>query len=529
MNTRKLFTQALCVLSCFFLMPEMQAQTKLWGHGATAGVADGEFQNAFVQSTTASGYSLTQWTALSVSENDGTVLPGAAYWVRNTTGLSQGAYANNMTVAASSTVNNGIALFDSDFMDNAGVVGAFGTGTSIAPHRGELISPRIDLTGATDSALTLSFHSYYRFFRITELSVSMSVDDGVTWTVVGDLTALQAGSTNNAVEGRVNVLIPGITTGVANLSQCRLKYSFEGNYYYSIIDDITISMAPEYNMEIGVADADAPTYFSIGNVLRMGGEFVESYWNIDFNTPTGWSWGAKVVNKGYRDILPSANPRLICHIDAEDLATGIVTPNVYMDTIITTDTIFSNNPNGTAIEKDMVAADMDFIRLQLPGKRISYTVRYWVEHDNVDGSTTNDTTEYNFVIESNLPSAVNSRAENQYSSKARLSNNDNRVFARTSIFPGGSPHSSFEYGSVYYFPTGLTDAVSIDSIDFRYRLANGFSGAATQTIFVNMYQYQDGTNGGAANGFITGDELTLVGINTATLTGLGTAGGVAAG
>lgn len=60
-------------------------------------------------------------------------------------------------------------------------------------------------------------------------------------------------------------------------------------------------------------------------------------------------------------------------------------------------------------------------------------------------------------------------------------------------------------------------------------MANGFSGAASQTIFANVYHFQDGTNGGVANGFITGDELTLVGINTATLTGLGTAAGVPAG
>lgn len=529
MNTRKLFTQALCLLSCFFLAPQLQAQTKLWGHGTTNGAADAEFQNTFLQSNAGFPYSTTQWTAQSISENDGTVTPGAAYWTRTTTGLSQGGYATNMVPASSATASNGIAIFDSDFMDNAGTAGAFGTGTSVSPHHGELISPRIDLTGATDSALSVSFYSYYRFFRITELSVSMSVDDGLSWTTIGDMTALQAGSTNNAVEGRINVLVPNITTGVGNLSQCRLKFTFNGRYYYAIVDDITIEMAPEYNMEIGVADANGPTYFSVGNIIRMGGEFVESYWNIDYNNPVGWSWGAKVVNKGYRDIPPSANPRLICRVDAVDLGTGIRTIGVYRDTIISTDSILSNSPNGTAIETDMTAADLNFIRQQTRGTRVSYEVAYWVEHDNVDGGTENDTIEYNFVIEHNTPDPVTSRFEKDYTSKARYSNADGRVFARTSIFPGGSPHSSFEYGSVFYFPRGATDGVTIDSIDFRYRLANGFTGAANQTILANVYRYQDGTNGGTANGFIVGEELTLVGINTAALTGLGTAAGIPAG
>ncbi len=530
MNFKKLFTQMACVFLCFLFGTKLQAQTPIWGHGTGIGAADAEFANAFLQAGSfTAGDNPTQWTAVSVSENDGTVLPGAAYWTRTTTGLSQGGYATNMTVAASATVSNGVAIFDSDFMDNAGVAGAFGTGTSVSPHHGELISPRIDLTAARDSAITISFHSYYRFFRITELSVSMSVDDGANWVQIGDLTALQPGTTNNAVEGRVNVLSPTITAGVANLTQCRLKFTFNGRYYYAIVDDITIETAPEYDMEIGVADAAAPTYFSVGNIIRMGGEFVESYWNIDYNNPVGWSWGAKVVNKGYKDILPSANPRLVCRVDAENLGTGVITPNVYVDTVVYTDTVFSNDPNGVAIEKDMTSTDLDFIELQTRGTRVAYNVSYWVEHDNSDIANDNDTIRYTFVVDHTVPDPTTSRFVNEYSSKARFSNADNRVFARTSIFPGGSPHSSFEYGSVYYFPRGQTDAVTIDSIDFRYRLANGFTGAATQTILVNVYRYQDGTGGGAANGFITGDELTLVGINTATLTGLGTAGGTPAG
>ena len=40
---------------------------------------------------------------------------------------SQGAYASNSTPIASPTANNGFIIFDSDYYDNNGVAGAFGT------------------------------------------------------------------------------------------------------------------------------------------------------------------------------------------------------------------------------------------------------------------------------------------------------------------------------------------------------------------------------------------------------------------
>ncbi len=159
-----------------------RAGTPIWGVGSGVGVADAEFSNAFVQAGSYnSGDNPTSWTALSVHENGGAVTPGAAYWTRSTLGYSQGAYWSGTTPVGSPSQANGVAIFDSDFMDNNGVAGDFGLGTSPSPHRGELISPRIDLTGYTDSAIAVSFFGFYRNFNMSELSVSVSVDDGTTW------------------------------------------------------------------------------------------------------------------------------------------------------------------------------------------------------------------------------------------------------------------------------------------------------------------------------------------------------------
>ncbi len=216
------------------------AQTKIWGVGSGVGEADAQFSNAFVNSTTASGYSTTQWTALTVYESGGVVTPGNAYWVRNLTGVSQGGYATGMTALASPSAANGAALFDSDFMDNGGVVGAFGTGTSPSPHKGELISPRIDLTGNTDQQLAVKFYSYYRRFDITNYTISISTDDGASWVESVDIQVLQPVAVNADVEGAVTAIFNTATQGVANLTQCRIKFTFDGDYYYAFVDDITI-------------------------------------------------------------------------------------------------------------------------------------------------------------------------------------------------------------------------------------------------------------------------------------------------
>lgn len=528
MNKKNVLVAALCLFSALLVTLPSQAQTIVWGHNAATGQAEGEFQNAFVQSTTPSNYSLTQWTALSISHSGGTVVPGAAFWARTTTGVSQGAFAAGTPPLASPTAANGAAIFDSGFLDNNGNAATQGGGTAPAVQRGELISPAIDLSTAADSALVLSFHSHYRYFALTELSVSLSTDNGVTWTTSADIAAVQPTAANTRVENRVRVLLADFTTGVSNLSQCRVKFTFEGDYYFAMIDDISFEMAPEYDIAIGVADPAATSFFAVGNVIRMGGNAYQSYHNLELSNPVGWSWGAKVINRGARD-LPTANrPRLYCSISATDQLTGAITPNVYVDSIIYADSIFAEDGDGVAIERDMVSADMDFLRNQSQGSTVRYNVTYWAAHDGSDGSSSNDTIAYSFVISRDTLNPTSVRYEDQYISKARLAAADGRVFASTPVFPGGGPHSSFEYGSVYYFPYGGTDNITIDSIDFRYFLTNGFSGAATQTIFANVYEYNDGMNGGVADGAITGDELTLIGLGTSVLSNLGTTVGAGA-
>jgi hypothetical protein len=230
-------TKKLLFWSLFTLSFNSSAQTPLWGVGSGIGEAEAEFQNGFVNATTAT-YSVTSWTAQTVSDGSGN--PGAAYWTRSTNGLTQGAYATGLPVISSPTALNGAALFDSDYLDNGGTQGAFGAGTSPSPQIGSLVSPRIDLNGNTNEALEVSFYCQYREYSIATLGVALSTDDGLTWTEDDVQNYLPAG-VNVFTEGWVNIVFPTVTQGVSNLANCRLRFRFDGDYYFAMIDDITIS------------------------------------------------------------------------------------------------------------------------------------------------------------------------------------------------------------------------------------------------------------------------------------------------
>ena len=115
-------------LTIFFLSTVYLSAQNIWGASATTGITDGQFSNAFVEGTYSPGSNISSWTASSISDGNG--VPGAAYWIRSTSGVSQGAFVDNPTVISSPSQANGVAIFDSDFLDNGGIESALGSGTS---------------------------------------------------------------------------------------------------------------------------------------------------------------------------------------------------------------------------------------------------------------------------------------------------------------------------------------------------------------------------------------------------------------
>ncbi len=202
------------------------SQTTIWGAGSGNATSEslGQFENPFGTANA--------WTAVDVTPN--------AFWTRPTNGLTQGAYALGMLPINSPSMANGAALFDSDFLDNGGTQGAFGSGTCPSPHRGELHSPTIDLTGYTDSLLEAKFYLYYRNFQIDEISIGFSSDNGTTWT---DFSFSQGVAINTTFQpAYVTVPLTDVTAGVNNLSQCKLRFTFDGDYYFLMLDDLSLEL-----------------------------------------------------------------------------------------------------------------------------------------------------------------------------------------------------------------------------------------------------------------------------------------------
>lgn len=468
-------------------------QTVIWGSGVT-GAADAEFSNPFVNATSYSaGDNVTSWTALTINESFGGLVPGNAFWKQSLLGYSQGAYNSTTAPVNSPSNTNGVAIFDSDFLDNGGVISTFGQGTSPAGHKGELISPRIDLTGYTDTPIMINFFSFYRDYRINELSVSLSVDDGATWIETVDYRFL----TTQEIEEFVSPYFINATTDVANLTQCRIKFTFDGDYYFAIVDDVTISIASKYDLGIAAMSSSSGIYSSDeqsieGDQIHLTGSryFPISQLSSDLNH---MGVGANIVNYGYGIVDLVDNPRLIVNVEKENAGTW---QSVYTTTIASTRVVnpLSNSDELTATNVSTVLTDFSWVETG------DFRVTYTAEFDGVDEDMTNNSLSHFFSL-----------TPDNYLSKVDKDVNGN-PFADDRVLPRGS---ACEYGSVFYFDDATSQNFTIDALNFTYYLPTNFIGLANQTVEMNIKKVTFHTNGAIA-------ELIQEGIAVFNLNGLGT-------
>jgi len=183
------------------------------------------------------------------------VYRGTSTTPNNTIG-SQGAYSGAQAPIASPTTANGFVIFDSDFLDNAGIAGNFGNGIAPAPHLGTLTTPMIDLTG--NSFVELKFNSYHRYFEGRAI-IAFSTDNGATWP---DTLAAHPGIAVNAATATNAVVGLNISNIVGDMDSVKLRFIFDGTYddpgasgsgagyYFWMIDDIEINGLPKHELRL---------------------------------------------------------------------------------------------------------------------------------------------------------------------------------------------------------------------------------------------------------------------------------------
>ncbi len=164
-----------------------------------------------------------------------------------TTMSSTGQYAAGppYTQFTSTTAANGFMIFDSDSLN---------PGAGATSFVASLISPPIDLTGATSAQLVMEHDFRWCCLGSHILTVSVSSDNGVTWSTPIDLiSGTQPNDTYEETTGGLE--ISRNITSLAAGNTVLLKFTWDGtggnSHYYWTIDDISIVQAPNNDLVAG--------------------------------------------------------------------------------------------------------------------------------------------------------------------------------------------------------------------------------------------------------------------------------------
>jgi len=197
---------------------------------------------------------LNDWTTVGISSGD-TSKTAAAVWTWTMGGaVNSGAFSKGISGIKSPTATNGAAIFNSDFLDNNGDKNNLGKGLSPAPHSGALISPRIDLTGK--SSVALSFYQFFRNYQ-GQCLVEISSDNGASWSSPIDVNQ-SIGFEERTVQDSRRII--DITSLAANHSSVRIKFVFDGDYYFWAIDDVTLVTLPDADIKFNKTYYPASAY-----------------------------------------------------------------------------------------------------------------------------------------------------------------------------------------------------------------------------------------------------------------------------
>ena len=157
-------------------------------------------------------------------------------WDENGT-MATGAYWGPAGTIESPTVANGAVGFDSDGYDNVG--------SAPSPQKSTLTSPSMDCTG--EAKVSVMFYESYRNYN-SSTRVEVSNDGGNTWVPY-------AISYNDDVPGNQSTGGDGwtyvnISATAANQADVRIRFVWDGDYYYWLVDDVALIKSPQNDLSI---------------------------------------------------------------------------------------------------------------------------------------------------------------------------------------------------------------------------------------------------------------------------------------
>ena len=159
----------------------------------------------------------------------------------------------------SPSADNGFLIFDSNYWDaTEGDCGVFGTGISAAPHNASLTTASFDFSETP--YLAVEFSQYLKNFdSISKIQVSVGGGEFLD-VFINQFTG------SNAASPRDMRVRKNISAFAGNQSNVKIRFTFEGTYYFWMIDDIQIVSIEQNNLAIssplhGALDIQGPTDF----------------------------------------------------------------------------------------------------------------------------------------------------------------------------------------------------------------------------------------------------------------------------
>lgn len=223
---KKILLQSLFYFAILFgYSLTVYSQTYIWGG---PGDLNSEFNGG-----------LNDWIVNPVAPND------SALWIWEADGKAdRGKWWFGRNAIESPSVNNGAAVFDSDYYATGGPNGNDGDGPAPYPQTSELISPTFSCVGY--ESVWIRFNQYYRTWH-GESKIAVSIDNGLNWSdeiIVNDDITLNNSTSKNSIK-QVD-----ISKIAANHEEVKIKFIWEGGYYFWIIDDVYIMSNPPADPQI---------------------------------------------------------------------------------------------------------------------------------------------------------------------------------------------------------------------------------------------------------------------------------------
>ena len=144
----------------------------------------------------------------------------------------------------SPSVANGCAMYNSDIYDGGGT--GVGQGMFPGTHSGTLTSPSIDCSAYPFVSLKMNQYARANASAISTI-LEVSNDGGMTWTpfVINEAVVGNGSTTPD------DVLLVDITEVAGSQADVKLRFTWNGRYYFWLIDDVQLIVTPANNLALG--------------------------------------------------------------------------------------------------------------------------------------------------------------------------------------------------------------------------------------------------------------------------------------